>query len=194
MSILRLLHPGSLITCGLSLFATVLAHRKWKLAPKGTVRRGLLDIFCHFGTACAVILPMLRNTSHQRLFGATAIVSAVALDLDHILAARSLQMRSWMTMPSRPPTHSLPAMVAIAWLVERVAPGRRLWLAVTLGVGSHLLRDLATGGAPFWHPRRVITWPVPTVMFLLCLLPVAGWYLAGLPVRSVRGSGDQPES
>lgn len=115
-----------------------------------------------------------------------ALGSAVALDVDHIFAARSLQVNNWMTMPSRPPTHSLVAMIAMAWGVEWLAPGRRLWLAVALGVGSHLLRDLATGGAPLWHPRRVISWPVPAVLLGLVLLPLLGWFLAGIPVRPPR--------
>jgi membrane-bound metal-dependent hydrolase YbcI (DUF457 family) len=87
-------------------------------------------------------------------------------------------------MPSRPPTHSFGAMLVLAWAVERLAPGKRLWLAVLLGVGSHLLRDLATGGAPVWRPGRVITWPFPAVVATLAALTVSAWYLAGIPVRS----------
>jgi membrane-bound metal-dependent hydrolase YbcI (DUF457 family) len=143
----------------------------------------MLDMACHFGTACAVTLPVLPNTEHKREFGLVALGSAVTLDLDHVLAARSLEVNSWMTMPSRPPTHSLGAMIALAWLVERLAPGKRLWLAVSLGVGSHLLRDLATGGAPLWHPKRVITWPASLVFATLFGITVAGWFLAGIPIR-----------
>jgi hypothetical protein len=57
------------------------------------------------------------------------------------------------------------------------------WVAVLVGIGSHLLRDLATGGAPLWHPRRVITWPVPAVLLTLAALTVAGWFVAGMPIR-----------
>jgi membrane-bound metal-dependent hydrolase YbcI (DUF457 family) len=184
MSRTRLIDPRALLACALSLLATVVAHRQWKVAPRGTLRRGLLDILCHLGTALTVTLPVLSNTRHSKEFGTTAVVSAIVLDVDHIVAARSLEMRNWMTMPARPPTHSLGAMVALAWAVERFAPGKRLWLAVSLGIGSHLLRDLSTGGAPLWHPRRVITWPVPAVMFMLLMLPLIGRYFAGLPIRT----------
>ncbi len=179
----QLVHLRSLFVASVALIATTIAHRGWKRQPRGTTGHGMLDLVCHFGTACVVTLPVLPNTRHQREFGLVAIGSAVTLDLDHVLAARSLEVNSWMTMPSRPPTHSLGAMLALAWAVERMAPGKRLWLAVLLGIGSHLLRDLATGGAPLWHPRRVITWPVPAVFASLTLLTVAGWFLAGMPIR-----------
>jgi membrane-bound metal-dependent hydrolase YbcI (DUF457 family) len=177
------IHPRSLFGSAVAMLATTIAHRSWKRGQRGTPSHGLLDLACHLGTACAVTIPVLPNTRHQREFGLVALGSAVTLDLDHVLAARSFEVNSWMTMPSRPPTHSLGAMLAMAWAIERVAPGKRLWLAVFMGVGSHLLRDLATGGAPLWHPRRVITWPVPAVMLTLVAMTVAGWFLAGMPVR-----------
>jgi membrane-bound metal-dependent hydrolase YbcI (DUF457 family) len=176
-------HLQAIAGSGLALCATILAHRGWTRQPRGTAAHGLLDLACHFGVASAVTLPVLPKTEHRRDFGIVAIGSAVTLDLDHVLAARSLEVNSWMTMPSRPPTHSFGAMVVLAWLAERLAPGKRLWLAVLLGIGSHLLRDLATGGAPLWHPRRVITWPAPAVLITLIFLTLTGWLLAGMPVR-----------
>jgi membrane-bound metal-dependent hydrolase YbcI (DUF457 family) len=177
----RLIHPRSIAGAALALLATSVFHHGWKNQPHGTTLHGMLDMACHLGTACAVTLPVLPNTNHKREFGLVAIGSAVTFDLDHVLAARSLEVNSWMTMPSRPPTHSLAAMIGLAWLVERIAPGKRLWLAVSLGVGSHLLRDLATGGAPLWHPRRVITWPAYLVFVTMLVLTVTAWFLAGAP-------------
>jgi hypothetical protein len=184
MSNMRFFHPRALLGSVAALVLTGIAHRNWRTRPHGTPGRGILDLTCHLGTACAVTLPILPNTKHAREFGLIAVSSAVALDLDHIVAARSLEMRNWMTMPSRPPTHSVGALIALAWAIERMAPGRRLWLATAIGIGSHLLRDLATGGAPLWHPRRIIHWPAPAVMAALCILPVIGWFLAGLPSRT----------
>lgn len=177
-------HIRAFAGSGLALLITTIAHRNWKQRPHGTPAHGLLDLACHFGTACAVTLPVLPNTQHKRAFGFVAIGSAVTLDLDHVFAARSLEVNRWMTMPSRPPTHSFGAMIALAWIAERVAPGRRLWLAVMLGIGSHLLRDLATGGAPLWHPRRVITWPVPAVLVTLLVLTTMSRLVAGMPLRN----------
>ncbi|MEX2425438.1 MAG: hypothetical protein WD401_01625 [Thermomicrobiaceae bacterium] len=179
----RFVHPRSMFGSGLALLATTLIHQRWKIQPHGTPAHGALDLLCHLGTASTVTLPVLPNIEHKRAFGMMAVGSAIMLDLDHVLAARSLEMNSWMTMPSRPPTHSLGTMILIAWVAERMNPGKRLWLAVMLGIGSHLLRDLATGGAPLWHPRRVITWPVPAVLATLAILTVSGWILSGIPVR-----------
>jgi membrane-bound metal-dependent hydrolase YbcI (DUF457 family) len=179
----RFVHPRSIAGSAVALLATTVVHQGWKAQPRGTTAHGMLDLACHLGTACAVTLPVLPNTEHKREFGLVAVGSAVTLDIDHVLAARSLEVNSWMTMPSRPPTHSLGAMILLAWTAERMAPGKRLWLAVLLGIGSHLLRDLSTGGAPLWHPRRVITWPVPAVLLTLAALTVMGWFLAGMPIR-----------
>jgi membrane-bound metal-dependent hydrolase YbcI (DUF457 family) len=182
----RFVHLRPLLGSGAALLATAAIHQRWKSTPHGTTGRGALDIACHLGTACAVTLPVLSNTNHRREFGLVALGSAVALDLDHIVAARSLEVNRWHTMPSRPPTHSLATLIAVAWGAERLSPGRRLWLAVTLGIGSHLLRDLATGGAPLWHPRRIIHWPAPLALVGLLILPFLGWFLAGMPVRPPR--------
>jgi membrane-bound metal-dependent hydrolase YbcI (DUF457 family) len=162
--------------------ATAFAHHHWRRCAKGTPARGVLDIACHLGTAGAVLLPVLPQVRHRRLFSLTALLSAVALDLDHIVAARSLEMRSWMTMPSRPPTHSFVALLLAAWSIERLRPGRRLWLAISLGIGSHLLRDLATGGAPVLHPKRIASLPHPVVVAILALLSTSAWVLASLPL------------
>jgi membrane-bound metal-dependent hydrolase YbcI (DUF457 family) len=164
------------------ILATVFIHHHWRRCEKGTPARGMLDIACHFGTASAVLLPVLPQVQHRRAFSLAALLSAVAIDLDHIAAARSLEMRSWMTMPSRPPTHSVLALLPAAWLVERLWPGQRLWLAISLGVGSHLLRDLATGGAPIWHPKKVIALPHPIVVAMLAALASSAWFLAGMPL------------
>jgi membrane-bound metal-dependent hydrolase YbcI (DUF457 family) len=179
----QLSHLRAFLGSGVALIGTVFAHQRWVKQPRGTTAHGLLDLACHLGVASAVTLPVLPQTKHRRDFGLVAIGSAVTLDLDHVLAARSLEVNSWMTMPSRPPTHSFGAMIVLAWIAERLAPGKRLWLAVLLGVGSHLLRDLATGGAPLWHPRRVITWPAPAVLITLIFLTISGWFLAGIPIR-----------
>jgi hypothetical protein len=48
------------------------------------------------------------------------------------------------------------AVGGLAYLMERLQPGRQTELAVTLGLGSHLLRDLITGGAPLFMPSRIV--------------------------------------
>lgn len=102
-----------------------------------------------------------------------ALLSGLALDLDHVLAARSIRLERTMTMPQRPASHSLLAPILLAVLAEKLRPERHLGLAALLGISSHLLRDLGTGGAPLLHPRRIITMPNPLVVAMLATLALS---------------------
>ena len=46
-------------------------------------------------------------------------------------------------MPHRPASHSVLTISAVSYVAERIWPGTQSALAVTIGLGSHLLRDLA---------------------------------------------------
>jgi membrane-bound metal-dependent hydrolase YbcI (DUF457 family) len=157
-------------------------HRRWEDSREGTPRRGLLDGLCHFGTALAVILPVLPYVRDRAGFLRIALLSAVAFDLDHIPAARSISLERCSTMPNRPASHSLLSPLVLALLVERWRPEKHFGLGVLLGLTSHLLRDLGTGGAPLVHPRRIITIPYGMVVFLLGLLSVSSRYATRMAV------------
>jgi hypothetical protein len=65
----------------------------------------------------------------------------------------------------------------VSYAVERAWPGTQSGLAIVLGLGSHLLRDLATGGAPLFIPRRIVEVPRPPVASMMLALGVFGrWY------------------
>jgi membrane-bound metal-dependent hydrolase YbcI (DUF457 family) len=137
----------------------------------------LSDGGAHIATALAVAIPAAPHVEHQRRFVALAALSAVAIDLDHLVAARSVHLIPCMTMPARPASHSLLTVSAISYVAERISPGTQSALAVTLGLGSHLLRDLATGGAPLFIPQRIIAVPRPPVATLMFTLGFFGrWY------------------
>ena len=151
----------------LTALATLAWHRRWAEASDGTPRRGLFDGLCHLGTALAVALPVLPYVRDRAGFLRLALLSAVMIDLDHVAAARSVRFERTMTMAHRPASHSLAAPLVCAALAERWRPRRHLGLAALLGLGSHLLRDLGTGGAPLVRPSRVVSMPNPVVVFLL---------------------------
>jgi len=116
----------------------------------------LSDGAAHFATGLAVALPAAPFVREPGRFLMIAGLSSILIDLDHVAAARSLRLVPCMTMPQRPPTHSVLAVGALTYLIERLQPGRQTELAVTLGLGSHLLRDLITGGAPLFMPGRIV--------------------------------------
>lgn len=148
-------------------------HRRWEEAEDGTPRRGFFDGLCHAGTALAVALPALPYVRDPAGFLRVALSSALLFDLDHVAAARSVRLARCMTMATRPASHSLLAPLALAALAEWLRPQRHIGLGALLGIGSHLLRDLGTGGAPLVHPRRIITVPYRIVVPILGLLAIS---------------------
>ncbi|HUG14218.1 MAG TPA: metal-dependent hydrolase [Thermomicrobiales bacterium] len=137
----------------------------------------LSDGAAHIATALAVSLPAAPFVEHPRRFVAVTALSAVAIDLDHVVAARSTRLIRCMTMPARPASHSLITVGIGTYAAERLWPGTQSGLAMTLGLGSHLLRDLATGGAPLFIPRRIVVIPRPPVALMMLALGVFGrWY------------------
>lgn len=176
---LRLTAPlsvsGALLAAGL----TVICQRRWAKAAAATPRRALFDCLCHVGTALSVGLPALPHVDNRREFIQAVVCSAILIDLDHIPAARSTRLDRCMSMPRRPASHSVFAVIALASAVETLRPGRQFGLGALLGLGSHLLRDLATGGAPLIRPRSVITIPSGAQVILLCVLALAGRHAAG---------------
>lgn len=176
---LRLMAPlsvsGALLAAGL----TVIWQRRWAEAAAATPRRALFDGLCHAGTALAVALPALPRVAHRREFIQAVVCGATLIDLDHIPAARSTRLDRCMSMPRRPASHSVFAVIALTSAVEMLRPGRQCGLGVLLGLSSHLLRDLATGGAPLVRPRSVITIPSGAEAILLFALALAGRHAAG---------------
>ncbi len=164
---IRWMQPSLAIGAIGAAIATGAWHRRWETAFEGTPRRGLFDGLCHFGTALAVSLPILPYVHDRWGFLRISLLSAVAIDLDHVLAARSLRLTRCMTMEHRPASHSLLTPLIVAVLAERWKPEQHFGLAALVGVGSHLLRDLGTGGAPLLHPKRIITIPYELVVVLL---------------------------
>jgi LexA-binding, inner membrane-associated putative hydrolase len=149
------------------------------------------DAVAHLATGLAVALPASSYVDDPERFLAVAGVSAIFIDLDHVVAARSIKLKSCMTMPSRPATHSVLAVGALAYLTERLEPGRQFELAVTLGLGSHLLRDLITGGAPLFMPSRIVEIAKHRgILMMLGLTLVGRWYARRLhdPDRNRRSN------
>jgi hypothetical protein len=164
---IRYMQPALIIAAIVAALATGAWHRRWESANDGTPRRGLFDGLCHLGTALAVSLTILPYVRDRWGFLRISLLSSVAIDLDHILAARSFRLNRCMTMDQRPASHSVLTPLIIAALAERWNPQQHIGLAALVGLGSHLLRDLGTGGAPLLHPRRIITIPYALVVVLL---------------------------
>lgn len=164
---IRWMQPSLAVGAVFAALATGAWHRRWESAFEGSPRRGLFDGLCHLGTALAVSLPILPYVRDRWGFLRISLLCSVVIDLDHVLAARSFRLTRCMTMEHRPASHSVLTPLIFATLAERWKPEQHMGLAALVGVGSHLLRDLGTGGAPLLHPRRIITIPYTAVVVLL---------------------------
>lgn len=138
----------------------------------------LSDGAAHIATALAVAVPASPFVSNPRRFVTIAVLSAVAIDLDHVVAARSTQLIPCMTMPNRPASHSVVTVGAVSYFAERAWPGTQSELGIVLGLGSHLLRDLATGGAPLFIPKRIVALQRPPVASMMVALGFFGRWFA----------------
>jgi inner membrane protein len=113
------------------------------------------------------------------------LAGAVLLDLDHL--PMELGRDTITRGTNRPYGHALATVAGIAAAGLIRTRWRRLLLALAFGVGTHLLRDLATGGVPLFWPwlarRETIGYGV-----YLAILLVSGARLAWAhrPIRPAR--------
>jgi membrane-bound metal-dependent hydrolase YbcI (DUF457 family) len=99
----------------------------------------------HALIAAAVVAPLVPRRGRRVLV--TAVVVATAIDVDHVVAARSARVRDTTALPVRPRTHSLLTALT-AGAVVAVAAGPVLGWAAFGGLASHLLHDAGDRAAP----------------------------------------------
>jgi hypothetical protein len=150
-----------------------------------TARRYLVaaaDPFAHALLAVAVTAPLGRRAV------LTAVMAGTAIDVDHVVAARSVRPSAMLTMPTRPATHALLAAAA-AGAGGALAGGPVHGWAAFAGLASHLLRDASDDAAPTpllwpWAPPRQIgrRWAVAGV----AALALGSWMLSRRAAAAAR--------
>ena len=103
------------------------------------------DPVLHALVAAAAALPLGRRPL------AAAVAASVLIDVDHVVAARSIEPAALWTLARRPPSHSAAAAVASGALVGAVGGPRYGWAAFG-GLLSHVLRDAVEGKTPLLWP------------------------------------------
>jgi membrane-bound metal-dependent hydrolase YbcI (DUF457 family) len=106
---------------------------------------GYADPVLHALVAAVQALPLGRGPV------ATAVGASALIDLDHVVATRSLAPAALWTMHSRPPSHSVSTAVAAGAIVGGFAGARYGWAAFG-GLLSHVLRDAVEGKTPLLWP------------------------------------------
>lgn len=155
--------------------------------PFDLLLTGVLDESAHLATAALVLLAIghLRGPLDRR-FVVVVLVSACAIDVDHVPLV--LELGDLSTSDGRPFTHSLatPLVLVLGWLGwlslskprRWLSPSRwsslsNLFLAAALGVLLHLFRDLASGpGVPAFWPLTGEDVRLPASFYLAVLVVV----------------------
>ena len=114
------------------------------------------DPLQHAALAALVVAPLAVRTG-ERVLG-TAVVAALVIDLDHIVAARSARPRNTTALSARPRTHSLLTAAGVGCVAWAAGGPWHGWAAFA-GLGSHLLHDAGDTAAPTpvlwpWQPPR----------------------------------------
>jgi hypothetical protein len=128
-----------------------------KVAPVSASRVQVwTDPLQHAAIAAAVAAPLVPRVG-ARVLG-TAVAAAIAIDIDHAVAARSLRIRATTSLATRPRTHSLLTALGVGALVAAAAGPVHGWAAFG-GLASHLLHDAGDRAAPTpllwpWAPAR----------------------------------------
>jgi len=106
------------------------------------------DPFAHALLAAAVAAPL--GGAPVR----TAVAAGTLIDVDHVVAARSLRLAPMLSLPVRPRSHALGVAVALGAVVVAAGGPRHGWAAFA-GLASHLLRDASDTNAP-----TPLLWPL----------------------------------
>jgi inner membrane protein len=169
-----LLVAGAVLTLHLAYDA-----RRWPLIPEA-----LLDEPAHLLTAWLVLAALPGDLLRRRV-GRWALLSSVAIDVDHIplyLFGRGF------SVGGRPPTHSLALVCVALGAAALCRPVRERALGVALGVSLHLFRDLATGpGVPLLWPVAGSSVRVPQAVYLTIVVSAA--VVAAARVRARERAG-----
>lgn len=152
------------------------------------------DPLAHALVAAAVVAPLVHREGSAPLV--TAVAAGTLIDVDHPLAARSLDLRANLSLPSRPRSHSLVAALGTGVLGAAAGGPVHAWAAFA-GLASHLLRDAGDGNAP-----TPLLWPFAPARQLgrgpavagIAALAAGSWLVSraagGAASRSAAGSDD----
>ncbi len=116
----------------------------------------VVDEILHGLIAIMVNIPIVyvlyreKRSIHVILFPA---IIGIWLDLDHAVAAGSLNINAMLSLGSRPPTHSVLFAIIFSILAMFFSENPLVALAAFTSILSHLIHDVATGGTvPIFYP------------------------------------------
>lgn len=149
-------------------------------APSHPVLSAIWAVFIHSLLAVIVIAPIIWRRPNWLLWAALAAFASVALDLDHVVAAGSLDPRNLEHLRIRPDTHSLLFACVLSLVGFAISRSWVVAWGVFAVLVSHLLFDAAGGSERWLYPLQSPT----AIPWLAC--PVGICVLTGVSVAVAR--------
>lgn len=163
------------------LFLVIGIDARFRHTELPVIKEAVVDETAHLATALIVLLCIAPRSNLFRLSG--TVIGGTAIDVDHLPAmAGSLVLTDGT---NRPYTHSALTAVLLI-LLGAILPAwlREVTWGASLGVASHLLRDMATGGVPLLWPLQLASFTVPYSAYVVTL--AAGACIAAIRVGVAR--------
>jgi membrane-bound metal-dependent hydrolase YbcI (DUF457 family) len=162
-------------------------YRAWPFLsdPNHPFLSAVWAVAIHGIVALVAIAPIVWRSEHRLRNAGLTFIGGSVLDVDHFVAAGSLNLHTIETMAGRPATHSLVFIVVLAllaWVLTRRWVLAWSVFAVSL---AHLLFDAAGGGErllyPLAHPDGLPWLACPLGTLALCAASAAA---AGVSPRA----------
>jgi membrane-bound metal-dependent hydrolase YbcI (DUF457 family) len=144
------------------------AYRRIPFTELGS---GILDEIAHLATGALGLLVLQRLIDAPKGFYVSALISSVALDLDHV--PYYLGLLSYQ--PQRPATHSLATVFIFICAAGTSRRYRAVFAGGAFGILLHLARDMAEssqGVMVFW-PLQQTSWTLSYWCYLGMILAFA---------------------
>jgi hypothetical protein len=109
-------------------------------------------VLIHGGIGVLCVAPLIWRSDHRIRYAVLAFVGGSVLDVDHFIAAGSLNLHTIETMSGRPATHSFGFVIVLGVLTLLLT---RRWIAAwaVFAVNlTHVLFDAAGGGVQVLYP------------------------------------------
>jgi hypothetical protein len=129
-------------------------YRAWPFlsVPQHPVLSAGWALLVHGVVGVAVLWPILRSSERKALYTAVVFAGASLIDVDHVVAAGSLNPHSLESMSGRPETHGLLVAAGLALLALVLTRRAIVAWSVFAVTTSHLVFDAAGGGTPLLAP------------------------------------------
>lgn len=166
---------------------------RFVLPPRFTA--GVMDEMAHVATALLLLGGLRRRFARSFVVG--VLLGSVLIDADHV--PMEVGWRVLTEGTNRPYSHSALSIAVVLLSTAMLSGSRRsATLGVAIGIAAHLIRDMATGGVPFFWPITphgfMLPYPVYGTMLIASLVRVLGSRRADLsrcrpkPAREDAGS------